>query len=204
MKRATDLILFALLGATCLLLDGCLIKRSRAPTHFFVLAPSPASGHAPDATQPVSLEFAAVSMPDYLLRESLAVRKSPIEIGYRTDALWAERLDHNFRRTLADNLSRRLPSAHISLSASRNYDLRLSIDVKQFDVDTQGRGTLIASWQLTARNNSTPLKTGQAHLTHAGPSPHDHESIIATLSALCAQFSDQLAEAIRSQGVSHI
>jgi hypothetical protein len=76
--------------------------------------------------------------------------------------------------------------------------VRVSIDMKQFDVDTQGRGTLIAGWRITDPGKNRPLKSGQAHLAEVGASPRANPQVIATtLSALTAGFSRELARAIR-------
>src|ERR1035438_9625758 len=83
-----------------------------------------------------------VKMPSYLLRDSMVVRKSADEVDYLETALWAERLDHSFRQTLAQNLSMLLASDRVYLSAFERDRLivRVSVNVEQFDVDTEGRG----------------------------------------------------------------
>ena len=200
MKRANYLQLLGLMGSLGLLLSGCLIKPAPVTTRQFILAALPASKHAPAALQPLSVEVGLVKMPPYLLRDSLVVRKSATEIQYLEQALWAERLDQSFRQTLADNLSTLLSSNQVSLSASERQEVRLkvSVEVKQFDVDTQGRGTLIAGWRVTAPGSDKTLSSGQAELSRAGPSPRGNPQAIATtLSALTAEFSRELAQGIR-------
>jgi uncharacterized lipoprotein YmbA len=150
--------------------------------------------------QQSSVEVGFVKMPSYLLRDSMVVRKSADEVEYLETALWAERLDHSFRQTLAQNLSMLLTSDQASLSASERDRLvvRISVNVGQFDVDTEGRGTLLAAWRLTVVGADKPLKIGQAHLTRPGPSPRGKpEAIATTLSALLAEFSQELAQALR-------
>ena len=96
-----------------------------------------------------------------------------------------------------------LASDRASVSASRRDRLvrRVSIDVEQFDVDTEGTGTLLAGWRLTAVGADKPMKIGQAHLTRPGPSPRGNPQAIATtLSALVAEFSRDLAPALRESG----
>jgi uncharacterized lipoprotein YmbA len=139
-------------------------------------------------------------MPSYLLRDSIVVRKSSEEFDYLETALWAERLDQSFRHTLAENLSLLLASnpSHVSAFERDRGVLRVSVNVQQFDVGTEGRGTLLATWRLTAAGADKPTKIGKAHLTRPGPSPRGNPQAIATtLSAMLAEFSRELAQAFR-------
>ena len=194
---------FQFLGLACglsLLASGCLIKPARVPTRRFVLAPIPPAEHAAVTRPPPLVEVGFVKMPSYLLRDSMVVRKSATELEYLEDALWAERLDQSFRQTLAANLSLLLASDQAQPSASERHQvgMRVSVEVEQFDVDTQGRGTLLAKWRLTFAGSDKPVNSGLARLTRPGPAPlADPQAIATTLSALTAELSHELAQAIR-------
>ncbi len=198
MNKSRHLPLLGLLCALTFLLSGCLIKPARVPVRQFILAPIAAHERTQAPAQPLSVEVGLVKMPSYLLRTSMVLRKSPTEIEYLEDALWAERLDQSFRQTLANNLSSLLASNKVSLPASGRdrVVVRVSVEVKQFDVDTQGRGTLIASWRLSFPETDRPVQTGESHLNQTGPSPPKPQDIAATLSALTAECSKELAKAI--------
>jgi uncharacterized lipoprotein YmbA len=200
MRRANSLQLLGLMCGAGLLLGGCLIKPGRLPTRHFVLAAIPAPEPAPAAAQPWPLEVGFVKMPDYLLRDSIVVRKSDTEIEYLEEVLWAERLDQSFRQTLADNLSTLLRSNQLYASASERDRamVKVSVEVKQFDVNTQGRGTLIAWWRVTGPGGNKTASSGEANLSRTGASPRGNPQVIATtLSELAAEFSQELAQAIR-------
>ena len=200
MKQSNYLCLLLMMSGLGLLLGGCVIKPARVPTRYFVLAPVPGREHAPAAAQPLAVEVAFVKMPSYLLRDSMVVRKSADEVEYLETALWAERLDQSFRQTLAENLSLLLASDRAYLAAAERdrMVLRVSVNVQQFDVDTEGRGTLLAGWRLTAVGADKPMKIGQAHWTRPGPSPRGNPQAIArTLSAIVEKFSLDLAQALR-------
>lgn len=181
-----------------LFVGGCLIKSSRTPTRHFVLEPQPQPGQAPAASQSRSVEIENVKMPSYLLQDSMVIRKSATEVEVFEKALWAERLDDGFRRILGDDLSS-LPTLNQNpLSATGRSEVAVSVTVRQFDVDTQGRGTLIASWQITHAGSEKPVKTGVAHLTRPGSSPLGNPQVVATtLSALIADLSQELAQNMR-------
>ncbi len=200
MKSPNGLVRFALLSATGLLLAGCLFRPATVSERRFVLSPLPPSGRAPAAAESLPVGVGLVKMPPYLLRSSLAVRKGVGEIQYIEDALWAEPLDQDFQRTLAANLSRLLPTAQIYLSAWERDQVKVGVfvTVEQFDVDTQGRGTLSAWWRITFPGSDKPVKSGQVNLVQTGASPRGNpQAIVATLSALTADLSRLLAAGIR-------
>ena len=200
MKRLSYFHLLFMMSSLALLLGGCVTKPARVLTRHFVLAPIPGREHAPAAAQPLAVEVAFVKMPSYLLRDSMVVRKSADEVEYFETALWAERLDQSFRQTFAENLSLLLASDRAYLAAAERdrVALRVSVNVQQFDVDAEGRGTLLAEWRLTVAGADRPMKIGQAHWTRPGPSPRGNPQAIATtLSALLAEFSRELAQALR-------
>src|SRR5262245_54759483 len=105
--KSRKLLFVALTG---LLLTGCSLKRATDSTRHFVLTSIAAVETAPAALRHCSIGLGSVRMPSQLLRESIAVRTGTNEIEYLENALWAERLDHGFERTLAANLSRLLSS----------------------------------------------------------------------------------------------
>jgi len=200
MKRSNYLCLVLIMSSLGMLLGGCLTKPARVPTRHFVLVPIPAPEPAPTTAQPSSIEVGFVKMPAYLLRDSMLVRKSTTEIEYLETALWAERLDQSFRRTLAENLSLLLASERACLSASERdrVAMRVSVSVEQFDVDAEGRGTLLAGWRLIAAGSEKPIKGGQARLIRPGSPPRGNpQAIAATLSALLAEFSREIVPALR-------
>jgi uncharacterized lipoprotein YmbA len=188
------------LAVSGLFLTGCLFKRVTDSPQYFVLTPIPAEDSALAATQHVSIGLGFVKMPSQLLRNSMAVHNGTNQIEYLENALWAERLDHCFERTLAVNLARLLASDGIYVDDWRRDHViaRVSVHVHQFEVDTHGTSTLIAQWRITAPENSLELKSGLARLARTGAAPGDKPEIIATtLSELAADFSRDLAQSVR-------
>ncbi len=199
MKQSRHLRLFVMMCGLGLIAGGCVIKPAQVRTRHFVLTPIPASDHAPVGAEPPSIEVGFVKMPSCLLRDSMAIRKGDNEFQYLETALWAERLDQSFRQTLAQNLSVLLAShrAYLTAEGPDPAIMRVSVDVQQFDVDAEGRGTLLAAWRLAARGADKPVETGHVHLTRSGPSPRGKPEVIATtLSTLTGDFSRELAQTL--------
>ncbi len=180
----------------CATVTGCFSPHTVATRHF-ILTPAPATAAA---TSGIRLGVGVVKMPEYLLSNSLAVRKNAGEIGYLESALWAEPLDKGFARVLAADLSAMIPTDQVRLGAWRVDDVTVEVHViiGQFDVDQNGTGTIAAWWRITEPGGVKVLKSGESHLTKAGKSPaSDSQNIVTTLSELTATFSQTLAESVR-------
>jgi uncharacterized protein len=190
------IVFVALISMT---VSGCLLRPVTVSTRHFVLAPISTNEPAQVVAATLSIGIGLVRIPAYLMRDSIAVRNGSNEIEYLEDALWAERLDQSLQQTVALNLSKLLPSDKIYLTDWGHDPAgpKVFISVQQFDVDTAGRGTLIANWRVNLADNDTPPGSGQTRLVLAGSSPRGHPEIIAaTMSDLTAQFSRELAQAI--------
>jgi uncharacterized lipoprotein YmbA len=186
-------------GALCAVLAGCLLKPATVTTRRFVLTPLQAEGNAGNPTQ-LAVGLGRITLPDYLLRDSIAIRKGENEIQYLENALWAERLDHSFQRALAANLSTQLGGSRVHISAWQPGEVALAVrvSVERLDVDSHGRGTLIARWQIESPDSGKVVRSGESSLNKPGQPPYDEPATIATtLSDLTAQFSEVLAKAVR-------
>lgn len=188
------------LGA-CAVLTGCLnfLKPSRSNARHFVLAPLPAAEGAGAGRTNLAVGLGPVKLPAYLYSTSLAIRKNANEIAYQTLAVWAERLDSGIQRVLAANLAVLLPTERVRLAAWRPDDVavELHVTIEQFDVDSTGRGVLVARWRVVASGGEVTLKTGESRLVRQGLAPEADPAIaVATLSELVADLGRQLAEAI--------
>lgn len=196
MKRIRSAEVAATFCAVALLLSGCLLKKTAVtPTRTFILSPIAEKSSPSTGAQQISVEVGLVKMPSYLERDSMLIRKGGNEVEYLENALWADRLDQLFRQALAENLSSLLPPSQSP--GARQTVVRVSVDVKRFDVDTAGHGTLLAHWRLNVVGNDKLAKTDDSHLKAAGPSPRGNpQSIATTLSKLTADFSRDLAREI--------
>src|SRR5262245_49484349 len=96
-----------------MLLTGCSLRRVTDSPRHFVLRPIGKNDPGSVTTRNLSVGIGYVRMPPELLRDSLAVQNGTNEFQYLENALWAERLDHGFERTLAANLSQLLSSDSI-------------------------------------------------------------------------------------------
>jgi hypothetical protein len=187
--------------AACAGLTSCgFLKPAKSTARYFVLTPLPAPAPAPAAASSLAVGLGQVKLPAYLFNSSLVVRKGTNEVEYLPSVLWAERLDTGFQRVLAADLAIVLPTDRIHQSAWQRDAVAAEIYVtlEQFDVDASGRGVLVARWRILSAGGEKILKAGGTRLTRQGPPPDEGASgAVATLSELVANFSRQLAQALK-------
>ena len=180
---------------------GCtFLKPAKPIARFFVLTPMPAAGAESAASKGLAVGLGQVKVPAYLFDTSLAVRTSTNVIEYLPSAFWAERLNSGFANVLAADLAIALPTDRIHLAAWQRDQVAAEIHVtlEQFDVDKSGRGVLVARWRVASPGGEQVLKAGTSRLARQGPRPDDNTSgAVATLSALIADFSGQLGQALQ-------
>lgn len=191
-------LLAAATGLACLAWAGCLsFKPAGHIAHYFVLT-SAATNPATNSIS-VAVGVGFVKVPDYLFKDTIAVRKGTNEVEYLLADLWAEHVNIGFQRVLAANLSVVVPASQIRLSEWRPSDVAAGVyvTVEQFDVDDHGQGVLVAWWRVVSPNGDKPPKSGQFSAKLAGPIPAVNPGgATATLSALVGQLSAEIAPAV--------
>jgi uncharacterized lipoprotein YmbA len=198
---------FGLAAVAGLTLAGCsFLKPARSEVRHFLLTPvPPVVANAIPAGAP-SVGLGQVKLPAYLFNTSLAVRRGTNQVDYLPLTLWAERLDTSVQRVLAANLAALLPTDKVRLSEWRSEDVSVEVYValERFDVDASGQATLIAWWRLVAPGGGKTLKSGQTNLVRPGPSPDTNAAgAVSNLSEILADFSRQLAGAIKEAGTGN-
>jgi uncharacterized lipoprotein YmbA len=188
------------LGLVGLTLAGFnVLKPSGFTPRSFVL--TPVAQPEPPVTQTIhrTVGLGFVRLPGYLFGRNLAVRQGSTELVYLPQVVWAERLDHGLQRVLAANLTTLLPDSQMRLSAWRPDEVfaEIYVTVTQFDADTHGHCHLKASWRIVAPGGGPAQQAGLFQHHRAGPSPEvDPDGTIATMSALAADLSRTLADAL--------
>jgi len=187
--------------AVCTCLMGCsFLKPARETTQRFVLTPLPATGSGTAAPGALPVGLGQVKIPAYLMDTSLAVRSATNRINYLPLASWAERLDRGIQRVLAANLAITLPTDQVRLSTWRREDVaaEVYVTIQQFDVDSSGRGVLVAWWRILSPGGEKTVQAGESRYSRRGPAPDANPSgAVATLSDLLADLSRQLAPILK-------
>ena len=137
-----------------------------------------------------------VRLPEYLDRPQIVSRTDNTELYISDLHRWAEPLEDNFTRVFAEQIARILATDNISIEPSRNrndLDLRIIIDVIQFDTNQNGEVSLIAYWSVERRDGSKLVKT-QKSTIHLDISRNPgHAKIVEGLSRAVYQLARDIA-----------
>jgi uncharacterized lipoprotein YmbA len=195
------LALVAVTLGTALLVGGC----ASQPSRFYLLRAVPNTETASlemSGQQGPTIGVGPVTLPRYVDRPQIITRTSPYELKVAEFDRWAEALDTNFSRVLAENLSILLPTARVVMSPWARaipIDYQVTVDVTHFLSQVGGDSLLIADWTLFKGEGQDALTSGRARFT-APPSGQDYAAIVAAMSQTVASLSREIATAVRGVG----
>src|SRR5262245_25612258 len=199
--RALVLAHVAVILGTSVLVGGC----ASQPSRFYLLsALANIETASPGASgqQGPTIGVGPVTLPRYVDRPQIVTRTSPYEIKLAEFDRWAEALDSNFTRVLAENLSILLPTARVVMSPwprATPIDYQITVDVTHFLSQVGGDSLLIADWTLFKGEGQEMLTSGRSRFS-ASPSGQDYPAIVAAMSQTVASLSREIATTIRGMG----
>ena len=145
-----------------------------------------------------------LTFPAYLNRPQMVTRLGPNQVDVSNHDRWAEALDGNFARSLADNLAA-LASAdnivHYPGYSTTALDYVVQVDVIRFESDSLGAAELLCRWTLFDGAGTTRLAGREAQFTSQATAPNTASSV-AALSGALADLSREIAAALRRAGGS--
>jgi hypothetical protein len=194
--------------AMCLLLAllaGCATGGAPA-TRFYVLSALPAGTPALAGVRrepPVAVAIAALRLPQYLERPQIVTRSAHNELALEEFHQWGGNLAKNMTSVLARNLALLLDTAEITVFSRRPpapADVRVEIDVLQFERAPERRVLLSAQWRIRAGADGAPRL---ARISDVGSEPLDAaagmDATVAAMSALLGELSGIIARAVAEQ-----
>jgi uncharacterized protein len=188
------------LGAS-LIVGGC----ASQPSRFYLLSAVPNTEMASlemSGQQGPTIGVGPVTLPRYVDRPQIVTRTSPYELKVAEFDRWAEALDTNFTRVLAENLSILLPTARVVMSPwprAIPIDYQVTVDVTHFLSQIGGDSLLIADWTLFKGEGQDALTSGRSRFS-ASPGGQDYAAIVAAMSQTVASLSREIATAVRGVG----
>lgn len=175
---------------TMLLTSGC----TSAPTRFYVLTPLQ-DGAAVDGAEGLALGIDPLRLPALLDRPHIVTRVDANERQLAEFARWAEPLDENMTRVLAENLSALLGSEQVVRLPSVRYvhtDRRLAVDVLRFDATPGETAVLEVRWRLfDSETGVMQFTRHESYVTELAGG--DHSAAVAAMSEALAALSRAVA-----------
>ncbi len=123
---------------------------STPPTNFYVL--TPITETPGDAQSELTLGIGPIRIPNHLDRPHIVTRSGPNQLQLADFHHWAEPLNKNIARVLAENLAILVPSEHVVLlpQAGRTVvDYRVAVDITRFDTASDDHCHLTARWSIS-------------------------------------------------------
>ena len=186
-------------GVLVLVLSGC---TSTPPTRFFILSPIAGSERigARMGERCFAIGIGPVKIPEYLNQPEIVTRITQNEIRVDEFTKWAEPLENNISRALAENLPSLLCIRSMAIFPWRGQtpiDYRIDVYVIHMDGVLGESALLDVSWSIAAGTDGkkSPLLTKRStykELTGGG----DHGAFVSAQSRNLASLSREIAEAI--------
>lgn len=186
------------LGA-CVAVVGC-APLSPRPDHskFFILTPlagpSPAS---PSFGSSLSIGLGPIDFPGYLRSTHVVTRTAPGQLAFSPEDRWAEPLDRNFKRVLAENLTLLLKNSQIvqyPWNLSTRLDYKITVEVLNCEAIADDRSELSSRWVIRAGSGDRYLYASETKAN--APISGGDTGISIALSSDVAILSRAIASAV--------
>ncbi|MGR9052796.1 MAG: PqiC family protein [Gammaproteobacteria bacterium] len=193
-KRLVTKLWLALLALS---LAGCVGGATSPASSFYLLEPIADSDDAHFVERErISIGLRPVKVPNYLDRPQIVTSTAQNTYHLSEFNRWAEALDHNITRVLAQNLTLLAP-VDVWLTRSSNLAkqaaLRLAINILEFHVDPQGQAKLTAQWTFSKDGK---LLLNRQISYRADASNTDYLIMVAALNDCLNRLSRDIAQSL--------
>jgi len=184
MKRIAIIVLAALAG-------GC---ASTPEPHFYTLS---AQTDSIAYVAGPSIAVGAVTVPDSVDRPQLVVTVNANEVSILEQHRWAQPLESELGRVLAENLTRETGNPRIATypqNASLNAEYRVLVDFQHFAGRPEGEVVLDALWSVRTADGGV-LRSGRTRAKEATGEGYD--AMVVAYSRALQTISDAIAPALK-------
>ncbi len=187
-----------------LLLCGCASKA----TNYYVLhsLQSEAPGvKMTKAESDLTIGVGPIKIPEYLDRPQMVTRSTPNSLQFAEFDKWAEPLEKNLARVLAENLSILLSTDRVVVfpwAGSTHVLYQVTVDVSQMEYTPNGKALLIADWSVFGNNGEKLLEIKRSRIVEPVQST-GFEAIASAQSRAVEDMSREIAACIESLPREH-
>ncbi|MGD9173117.1 MAG: PqiC family protein [Desulfobacterales bacterium] len=190
MFEACKTLCVALFAA--LMLFGC--RSSAPPVEFYTLSATRMQAEANTITagKPVSVGVGPVTIPQVLDRPQIVIRTSPNKLQIDEFHRWAGRLDEDFARVVAENISLMLPSEQVAVYPwDVNFEphYQVTLDIRHFEGRMGEHVFLEVFWKIIDPQKGATLSVKKSVIREPLPD-ETHETLIVTKSKAVESLSE--------------
>ena len=189
----------AIFVLSLVLFCGC---ASKAPNYYVLHS---LQSEAPDvkittAESDLTIGVGPVKVPEYLDRPQMATRSTPYSLQFAEFDKWAEPLDKNLARVLAENLSILLSTNRVVVfpwAGSMHVLYQVTVDVEQMEYTTDGKVLLVAGWSVFGNDGGKLLAIKRSRIAVPVQST-GFEAIASAQSRAVGDMSREITACIES------
>ncbi len=193
--------LIMLILAVCTpVLGGCSLARQQSQTRLYVLTALPPAERAPQAgaTHSDIIGVGPVALPQYANRPQIVTGNSGQELRRAPFDNWAEPLEDNFARVLAENLSILLATDQVAVFPWKGpmpIGYQVVVEVTQFLGEPGGQVLLDAVWSIVGKNGKDVLVRKKSSFSEP-VGAQGYTALAAAMSRVVAALSRDIATTI--------
>ena len=181
-----------------LLLGGCAGSK---PSSFYVLTPLSSGSSQQNAApeRPIVIGIGPVELPPYLDRSQIVTRSDSNQLDLAEFHRWAEPLQGNVTRVLAEDLATLTPTDYIVIfpwDRSTPIDYQVTVTVTRFDGRLGGNSLLITRWSLFGGDGEQLLRRKSILSEVTGG--EDYGAMVSAMNRTLAALSREIAAAIKT------
>jgi uncharacterized lipoprotein YmbA len=182
-----------------LALAGC---SSKSPNYYglYSIQSSGPDFRAADPQHEIAVGVGPVKIPEYLDRPQIATRTTPGSFQFAEFDKWAEALDKNLTRVLADNLSILLPSDHVFTypwPKGGQVQYQVTVDILRLEKMSDQKIILDARWNVFGNSEEKLFVMKRSRMTMPVESA-GYDGVASAESRAVEALSREIADAIRS------
>lgn len=177
--------------------SGC----GRSPDASFYTLSALAPESAPSSSNSLSISVGPVTLPDLVDRPQMVIRVADNRVELLENHLWAEPLKSEIPRLIAENLSRLLRPANVSVygqNTVQDAQYHVLMDIRRFDSIPGAGVTIEALWSVRRDADKSVLKTGHS-LVHQPVEKAGYGAVAAAYSRALAVICDDIAKVLRGR-----
>jgi len=191
-----------LMVSTFPLLFGLLAGCGSSPTvYFYTLSAESAAGAGSNmASSQLRISVGPISIPEVVDRPQMVVRSGPNQVELVEEHRWAESLNSEVPRVIAENLSRLLSTDQVwayPQHVKGAVDYKVSVDIQRFDSMTGQSVAIEALWSIKrVSQEGDESKVGRSNVQQP-VSGQGYEALAEAHSRALAAICGEIADAIR-------
>lgn len=201
--RRLPVIFFLLLlvAASAPGLYGCSLGRQQPPTRLYVLTALPSTDRALQGVTPSSgIGVGPVALPQYTNRLQIVTGNTGQELRRAPFENWAEPLEDNFTRVLAENLSLLLATDQVAVfpwKGPMQIEYQVVVEVTKFLGEPGGQASLEALWSIVGKSGKDVLMSKKSSFSEP-VATQNYDALAAAMSRTVAALSRDIAAAVSS------